>query len=363
MSDIQDYKCPSCGAPIVFKADSQAFVCDSCDSSFTSDVLQQLSEYTSGASIGDSYSWDNYTPRNYDDVSVNLADYSCPSCGAVIAGEESLGASQCPYCGNNTIVREQFSGTLQPDFIIPFKEDKNEAFKLFEKTAKKVKFLATGFLKRCKKVEMMGLYVPYWMFDSKCNASAVLKGEKVRRYSTSTHNVVETSYYKLLRGGKMSFQGIPVDGNSAIEAEYSEAIEPYDYSQAVSFNSAYLSGFYANKYDVSLEDSIQRANERIKSSMSDFIKDSASEYSNLHIENLSVNSSEGKTRYALLPIWFLTLKYKGNLYKYAINGQTGKVVGSYPTDKWKFLLLGLFYFVLSFSVLVLGRYLYLITYL
>lgn len=43
----------------------------------------------------------------------------------------------------------------------------------------------------------------------------------------------------------------------------------------------------------------------------------------------------GKIRYALLPIWMLNIKYGDKSYRYAINGQTGKVAGDYPVDKRK----------------------------
>ena len=53
--------------------------------------------------------------------------YSCPSCGAQLICEETTAATSCPYCGNPTVIPEQFSGILKPDYILPFKLSKEDA--------------------------------------------------------------------------------------------------------------------------------------------------------------------------------------------------------------------------------------------
>ena len=45
---------------------------------------------------------------------------------------------------------------------------------------------------------------------------------------------------------------------------------------------------------------------------------------------------DGKAKYALMPVWILNTKYQDKMYTFAMNGQTGKLVGSLPIDKKKF---------------------------
>lgn len=45
-----------------------------------------------------------------------------------------------------------------------------------------------------------------------------------------------------------------------------ESIEPYNFADAVDFQTAYLSGYLADKYDVTVEQSVERANARVKKS-------------------------------------------------------------------------------------------------
>ena len=91
--------------------------------------------------------------------------------------------------------------------------------------------------------EIKGVYVPFWLFDATADASAKFKATRVRSWSTPNHIYTETSHYSLLRAGSISFSRVPVDGSTKMADDLMESLEPYDHSQAVAFNTAYLS-FY-----------------------------------------------------------------------------------------------------------------------
>ncbi len=338
MEEINSYKCPCCGAPLVFK--NEGLYCDSCDNSFQTESIQQMSESVEQSSGESKYVWDSYEPRSYEDTNeINLADYSCPSCSAGITGDDTLGATVCPYCGNSAIVKGQFEGTLRPDYIIPFKIDKKAAMTAFEENFKKAPFLPDEFKNRKKIEEMAGVYVPFWMFDCDCEAAITYNAHRVTIWSDSDYNYTKTDYFKLFRKGGVGFANIPVDSSKKMDDDYMEAVEPYNYSDAVEFNGAYLSGYLADKYDVSAEECIKRANERIQNSTVSAFDKTTSGYMAVHPENTKVNFSNGKIRYSLLPVWMLNIKYLDKNYHFAINGQTGKAVGEYPVDKkkkWKY---------------------------
>jgi hypothetical protein len=58
-----------------------------------------------------------------------------------------------------------------------------------------------------------------------------------------------------------------------------------------------------------------------------------------------VQLKNGTSKYALLPVWILNTTWKGQKYTFAMNGQTGKLVGDLPMDdgaykKWLFGIAG-----------------------
>ena len=48
----------------------------------------------------------------------------------------------------------------------------------------------------------------------------------------------------------------------------------------------------------------------------------------------------GDYKYALYPVWLLTIKHKDKDHVFAMNGQTGKFVGNIPTDTKKVKTVG-----------------------
>ena len=125
-----------------------------------------------------------------------------------------------------------------------------------------------------------------------------------------------------------------------------ESIEPFDFTGAVDFQTAYLAGFLADKYDVDSEQSIERANERIKKSTENAFASTVQGYATVLPDATSIRLQNGKSKYALYPVWLLNTTWDGKKYTFAMNGQTGKFVGDLPLDKgaykkWLFGLTGL----------------------
>lgn len=297
---------------------------------------------------GDSaYDWNGYEPRVFGTTeSEGLRTYTCPACGAEITGSQDMGATICPYCGNAAIVEKQFEGSYEPDYIVPFRLDKKAAMQSFEDTCKKLPFLPDEFKNKKKIEEMSGVYVPFWMFDCKANADITYRGEKTTAWSDSENDYVKTDHYKIFRAGTLDFENLPVDASKKADDSYMDALEPYNLGEAVKFDTAYLAGFLADKYDVSASDSEPRANERIKNSTERTFAGTVDGFSGVVAEKSKVNFSNGKVRYSMLPVWMLHIAYAGQNYAYAINGQTGKVVGSFQISKKKRNL----YFLKAFGI-------------
>ena len=112
-----------------------------------------------------------------------------------------------------------------------------------------------------------------------------------------------------------------------------ESIEPYDFSEAVDFQTAYLAGYLADKYDVDAEQSVERANERVKRSTENAFASTVEGYTTVTAESSSIRLQNGTAKYVLYPVWLLNTTWNGKKYTFAMNGQTGKLVGDLPLDK------------------------------
>lgn len=274
-----------------------------------------------------------------------LRSYVCKSCGGEIVAEETTAATSCPFCGNPVVMMGQFTGALKPDYVIPFKLDKKAAKAALTKHYTGKKLLPKVFKDQNHIDEVKGVYVPFWLFDADTEAYIRYKATRVRCWSDYNYNYTETSYFAVSRGGSVGFEHVPVDGSTKMNDNLMESIEPFDFSEAVDFQTAYLAGFLADKYDVDAEQSVLRANERIKKSTEDTFASTVQGYMSVVPESSSVRFENGKAKYALFPVWLLNTTWKGQNYTFAMNGQTGKMVGDLPVDKalyrkWLFGLTG-----------------------
>ena len=349
----KELKCPCCGGSLQFDSKSQNIVCPYCDSQFSVDDLKKYSDDLASDKEED-VSWDEsmvqaYTNQDKEGIKV----YSCESCGGEIIVEETTSSTTCPYCGNNLLVSKQLSGDLKPNYVIPFKNDKENIQECLLKFFKKKPLCPSSFKKENVIEEIKPLYVPYWLFDADVAGKVRFKGEIVRRWSDANYDYKEVKYYSLVRGGNIAFDRVPVDGSQKMEDKLMESIEPFDFKEAVEFNAGYLAGYAADRYDVSKEVTFNRATERFRDGTIEAFKSDIHGYTNVTLNDSNIQLSNTKALYALYPVWILNSKWKEKNYRFAINGQTGKTAGNLPVSPARFTLFWLLFFLI-FAAIGLG---------
>ena len=356
MAKMQEFKCPCCGGSIEFDSSVQKMKCPFCDTEFDVGTLSEYAQTVEEEQPED-MSWSDEAGSEWQDgESEGLRTYVCKSCGGEIVGDAntaatacpfcgspvvmtgqlsgaSTAATSCPYCGNPTVVPGQFSGVLKPDYVIPFKLDKKAAKERLKKHLTGKRLLPKAFKSENHISEVKGIYVPFWLYDTDADADIRYRATKTRFWSDSDYDYTETSYYAVHRSGSLGFDHVPVDGSASMENDLMESIEPFDFKEAVDFQTAYLAGYFADKYDVTASECEERANERIRRSTEAAFRDTVRGYASVVPENTSIRLHNGTTKYALYPVWILQTKWKGDNYIFAMNGQTGKFVGNLPTDK------------------------------
>ena len=333
MSELFEYKCPCCGGALEFNSDIQKVKCPYCDTEFDMESLKSYDDALKN-DAEDDVVWENSPGSEWaENETADICSFVCNSCGGEIIGDKNTAATSCPYCDNPVVMSGRLSGVLKPDYVIPFKLDKEDAKKALKAHLKGKKLLPKVFKDENHIDEIKGVYVPFWLFDADVDANIRYRATRVRFWSDSNYNYTETSFYSLLRNGSIGFERVPVDGSEKMADELMESIEPFDVSGMVDFQTAYLAGYLADKYDVDSEQCIPRANARIKSSTEQALSSTVTGYSSVVPEHTAIKISNGKAKYALYPVWLLNTTWKGKKYTFAMNGQTGKFVGDLPVDK------------------------------
>ena len=347
MAGLQEYKCPCCGGAIAFDSKIQKMKCPYCDTEFEMDALKGYDAELQNEQTDD-MEWDTSAGSEWQEGEADgLRTYVCKSCGGEIVGDANMAATSCPFCDNPIVMMGQFAGALKPDLVIPFKLDKKAAKEGLKKHLTGKRLLPKIFKDQNHIDEIKGIYVPFWLFDTNVDATVRYRATKVRMWSDSDYDYTETSHFMVHRGGSIGFENVPVDGSTKMADDLMESIEPFNISGAVDFQTAYLAGYLADKYDVTAEQSIERANKRVKHSTEEAFAETVKGYATVTTDNSSVQFHGGKAKYALYPVWLLNTTWNGNKYTFAMNGQTGKFVGDLPVDKgaaarWTVMLAAVF---------------------
>ena len=348
---VVNYKCPACTGPLHFSSQSGKLECDYCGSSYTLDEIEAMQSQKTGEAEKafeeaenqpqTQATWDlSQAGTEWGDEEQKLRAYSCPQCGAELICEETTAATSCPYCGNPTVIPGQLSGSRKPDYIIPFAKSKEDAIAALKKHYSHKPILPKAFHTESHLQEVKGVYVPFWLFDARVDADMRFNATRSHSHTTPDEIITETDHFLVHRQGSLEFEKIPVDGASKMPDSHMDAIEPYEYGDLKPFALSYLPGFFADKYDVTKEESQKRANLRCQRSTENALRNTVLGYETCVPAGKNVQVHPKDVKYALLPVWLLSTQWNGKNYLFAMNGQTGKLIGDLPIDKkrlWAYL--------------------------
>ena len=336
---LTEYECPACGGIMEFNAKLQMLSCPYCDTKIRVEDYkapsggsgaENASEEASHSSAENAT--DGHTTSWSKEELDQMVVYSCNSCGGEIIASEKEGSLTCPFCSNNVVVKEKFQGDLRPDFVIPFKYTKEDAVNIYRKYVTKKLLLPGVFSEENHIDKIRGIYIPYWLFDGKITSDFKFSATKVKVWSDGKYNYTDTSFFDVEREGDESFEHIPSDASNEMPDDLMESIEPFNFGEAVPFNSGYLAGFMANRYDVSVKEAEPRIIQRIESTITSDIKGTLGSYATINEKSHHHRMDKLTHKYALYPVWLLNTTFKEKNYLFAMNGQTGKFVGNLPVS-------------------------------
>ena len=264
-----------------------------------------------------------------------LRAFNCPACGAQLMVDQVTAVTSCPYCGNNAVVPGQLSDVLKPDYIIPFKLDRDAAIAALKQYYGGKPLLPDSFTANNHIEEVQGVYVPFWLYTGTATGDANFDARNIRTWSDSRNQYTDTDHFDLHRVAKMDFDLVPVDGSTKMPDAHMDAIEPFDYSELVPFSVGYLPGYITDRYDLDVEQCDERARTRVENTCVSELQGTATGYMEVILSNASTNTQWTNIAYALLPVWMLHTKWNGQDYLFAMNGQTGKLIGDLPVDNGK----------------------------
>ncbi len=340
---VRHFPCRGCGAQVEYDPVDDMLTCPHCN--------QQNELPKNERQIKENSYKQRLRRMRHEAPAATQQEVDCDGCGAHVKPPENVSAFRCPFCDSSIVAQPTSAERIQPEAVLPFGIDDNEALKEFREWVNGLWFAPTA-LKRAARIDdgIRGVYMPYWTYD--CNAVTFYRGErgehrfeKEEYYETDAEgNQVKkkrekqiTKWFRCSGTVSNGFNDVLVVASESLPRKQTAALEPWDLEKLKPYAPQYLSGFEAESYAIDLVDGFEHAKDIMDSGIRQKVKhDIGGDEQRIHTLTTEYNNISYK--YILLPLWLAAYRYQGKPYRFMVNGRTGEVQGERPYSLIKIAL-------------------------
>jgi hypothetical protein len=346
MSDVralEKHACAACGAQAEWDPARRSLVCSFCG------TVAPFSVDESGAIVEvDLVKALRELPDEARGWLADRRSVQCQSCKAVSVFDPARVGQNCDFCGSPKLVAyEEIKAPIRPQSLLPFKVSEPQVREQIRGWYAG-KWLAPDSLRRRALVDRIhGIYIPYWTFDAR--VVCPWEAEAGHYYYTTesyrdnqgrqqTRQVRHVRWEPASGEVRHFFDDEPVPGTHGVSERLLMQVEPFPTAELVPYDTAFLSGFVVEHYQVVLFEAAQHSQVQMKRKLYEMC---AREVPGDTHRNLEIHPTfSGETfKHVLVPVWLLTYTYGSRPWQVVVNGYTGRMAGEYPKSWWKIALL------------------------
>ena len=321
-------KCPSCGADMIYDAESGKLLCEHCGTQ--KEIAGKTSEELDFERLlTDKGGW------------KESHVFRCENCGAQEVLDKNEIAKQCPFCGATNIVETSELPDIRPNAVVPFRVAIKDAASAVKTWVRKRLFAPQKFRKSAKPEKMQGVYMPAFSFDSQTYSyyTAVLGKHYyvTRRVNGKTVQERRTRYFTVSGNFDMFFDDVLIQASGSIDQKSLNKLQPFQTNDSREYTGAYLSGYTATQNSKSGLECWEEAKDviagRLRSAiLSRYVYDEVSSF------RISTQYAGITFKYILLPVYVGHCKWHAKIYNFFVNGLNGKVTGKAPVSPLKVII-------------------------
>lgn len=339
ITDALQTKCRSCGGIMKYSPADEDLKCIYCG--YTEGLDKTPVEIVEN----DFEYWKDHADESTDEGVIEIPEIKCRQCGATTTLPENTSGAKCVFCGTPLILDESHVKRFwQPEYLLPFKVTEKTSSAHFKKWLSGKWFLPTQLKKSTVSTDSFkGVYLPFWTYDAE--TQTVYNGERgINRAEISRNNKGQevrrtvTDWYNTAGSVEVPFDDIVVPASKTLPDSIMRSLTNWDMMNCVGFKKEFLAGFITEIYQRDFRESIDDAKAKMEGVIEDTVRvDIGGDKQ--RIKSMSVDFNNVKFKHLLLPVWISAFKYNNKVYQFVVNGRTGQVIGEYPKDKTKILML------------------------
>jgi hypothetical protein len=250
-------------------------------------------------------------------------NFECQGCGASMSYDASAQALRCPFCGSERLEGQQDQKMLRPQWVVPFAIDQNDALARLRQWLSSSYWRPGDLARTAEVTKLTQVFVPHWVFAA-----------RVYTYwsadTSQTPPGASGDWAPMSGQNQSDYSGLLVGASSVLTPAETGAICPYELSAAVPPDEIDLENVVYEQFRVPRKYARPLAHagleEQERQACRQFVPGNCR---NLRV-NLRVEGLTGEP--VLLPVWIMAYRYRDQVHRFLINGQTGKCTGTAPTS-------------------------------
>ena len=327
------FPCDSCGADMRFDPKAGQMLCDHCGN--TTPLRDASSRTRPVMELDFRKALDNTLPQTeMEETRVS----KCPNCAAEVQFDPAVHATECPFCATPVVADTGTHRHIKPRGVLPFALTEPAAHDAMNRWLGGLWFAPNGLKDYARKGrKMQGIYVPYWTYDA--DTRSAYTGERGTVYY-ETHTVMRDGKPQRVQVAKVRwhpargqvarfFDDVLVLASTSLPKQFTDALQPWDVAELEPYPPEYLAGFRAEGDAVPLEEGFREARQIMDGVIARDVRfDIGGDRQRIH--QIKTQVSDVTFKHILLPVWLAAYKYRGETYRFVVNGRTGKVQGERP---------------------------------
>ncbi|MBF9061418.1 primosomal protein N' (replication factor Y) - superfamily II helicase [Rhodobacterales bacterium HKCCSP123] len=340
--DEHRFPCDQCGADMRFDPGGDRLICDHCGHTAALEPeggpwggdARALVEIDYEAAIAS-----RLPAQEMEETRVS----QCPNCGAQVEFRPEIHAKECPFCATPVVTDTGTHRHIKPKGVIPFQLTERQAHDAMNGWLGRLWFAPNGLQDYAKKGRKMdGIYVPYWTYDA--DTATRYRGQRGDAYYVTVRGSDgKTRQERRIRwtatSGRVArwFDDILILASRSLPKAFTDRLAPWDLTALDGYRPEFLSGFRAEGYTVELDEGFEEARQVMEHQIrQDIRRDIGGDEQ--RIDHMQIRIDDVTFKHVLLPVWVAAYKYRGQSYRFVVNGQTGKVQGERP---WSWIKIAL----------------------
>jgi hypothetical protein len=340
----EKHACPACGAQAEWNPGKQLLVCAFCG------VESPYDAYKAGGAVAelDLLQMLRDLPEEQRGWDTARRSVQCQSCRAVMVFDPAKVGKNCDFCGSPALVDyEELQSPIRPQSLLPFRLSPSDVRDRMKRWYAGRWFAPNAFKHKSLVDQLHGLYVPYWTFDAQVHCpwqadsgTYYYTTETYRdgKGQTRTRQVRHVRWTPAAGAIDHFFDDEPVPGTKGVDPQLLRQVEPFPTGEVVPYDTAFLSGFVVERYQINLEEAAAASVQQMHATLQGLCARQVpgDTHRNLRIQP---HFSAQTFKHTLVPIWLLTYTYGARTFQVVANGYTGEIAGRYPKSAWKIALM------------------------